>query len=374
MWDGMPRTGHTLTNNLVYNNIIYNNSSTIATSDLFIRQNDGNDIVGNVSDYNCHLSLDGGDPVDAAFHAGIGGAIQRWRRDKTDLASWRTLTGWDTHSISANPAFVSGVGTDWTLSPASPAKDIGTNLAEVPTDTSEQPARRGVPATIGAFEVPDTTAPVIAVTSPTSKSHVLDDEQPVALSGTATDDTGNRPGNLGQQPWWKRHRQPGLRHLERRRHPAARWRQCHHHHGGRCRRQPGHSHLDRHVVVQRSPRGRARISTRPSLRIPNFSGTNADPNRNGILNLAEYAFGGRSGGSATGRGILPSVGRSAGNTLQTDLPRYLDRTDLTLTVEAADSLAGAVDGPGAEYRRGTLCDPRSRCHCAGNRDRQRAGE
>jgi len=64
------------------NNIIYNNSSTIATSDLFIRQNDGNDIVGNVSDYNLHLSLDGGDPVDAAFHAGIGGAIQRWRRDK----------------------------------------------------------------------------------------------------------------------------------------------------------------------------------------------------------------------------------------------------------------------------------------------------
>ena len=51
--DGMPRTGYALTNNLVYNNIIYNNTSTNSTYDLFIRQNNGNDIVGNVIDYNC---------------------------------------------------------------------------------------------------------------------------------------------------------------------------------------------------------------------------------------------------------------------------------------------------------------------------------
>ncbi len=38
--------------------------------------------------------------------------------------------------------------------------------------------------------------------------------------------------------------------------------------------------------------------------------------------------------------ILPQAGMSAGNELQISFTRDLDRTDLTLTVQAADSLAG----------------------------------
>jgi uncharacterized delta-60 repeat protein len=66
----------------------------------------------------------------------------------------------------------------------------------------------------------------------------------------------------------------------------------------------------------------------------------ADPNHNGVPNLLEYALGGDPTGIATGLNILPQVGRSAANTLQLTLTRALDRNDLTLTVQAADSPAG----------------------------------
>ena len=66
----------------------------------------------------------------------------------------------------------------------------------------------------------------------------------------------------------------------------------------------------------------------------------ADPNHNGIANLLEYALGGDPLGHATGSEILPHATRGAGNALQLSFTRYLDRTDLTLTVQAADSPAG----------------------------------
>ena len=66
----------------------------------------------------------------------------------------------------------------------------------------------------------------------------------------------------------------------------------------------------------------------------------ADPNFNGIKNLLEYALGGDPIGNTTGVSILPIVGISGANTLQISFTRYLDRNDLTLTVQAADSLLG----------------------------------
>lgn len=66
----------------------------------------------------------------------------------------------------------------------------------------------------------------------------------------------------------------------------------------------------------------------------------ADPNRNGINNLMEYALGGEPKGGTTGMTILPRTMGSAGNRLQFTFTRYADRIDLTLTVKAADSLLG----------------------------------
>ena len=71
------------------------------------------------------------------------------------------------------------------------------------------------------------------------------------------------------------------------------------------------------------------------------AGDNADPNGNGIPNLFEYALNGDPAGNSTGLSILPQLGQSAANKLQVTFSRYLDRTDITITVEAADSLTGA---------------------------------
>lgn len=69
-----------------------------------------------------------------------------------------------------------------------------------------------------------------------------------------------------------------------------------------------------------------------------------DPNHNGISNLMEYALGGDPVGHTTGTAVLPQAARGAGNQLQIRFTRHLDRTDLTLTVQAAASL----DGPWQE--------------------------
>ncbi len=66
----------------------------------------------------------------------------------------------------------------------------------------------------------------------------------------------------------------------------------------------------------------------------------ADPNGNGIKNLIEYALAGDPVGNTVGVGILPQVSQSSGSTLQLSFTRYLDRADLTLTVQASNSPTG----------------------------------
>lgn len=65
----------------------------------------------------------------------------------------------------------------------------------------------------------------------------------------------------------------------------------------------------------------------------------ADPNRNGIANLVEYALHGDAVGPAAGIAILPTLTR-AGGRLQLNLTRYFDRPDVTLTVQGIDLLTG----------------------------------
>lgn len=66
----------------------------------------------------------------------------------------------------------------------------------------------------------------------------------------------------------------------------------------------------------------------------------ADPNGNGIPNLLEYALNGDPAGSSTGTAVLPQVIIPAGPSLELSFSRYLDRPDLTLTVQACDDLTG----------------------------------
>jgi hypothetical protein len=66
----------------------------------------------------------------------------------------------------------------------------------------------------------------------------------------------------------------------------------------------------------------------------------ADPNGNGIANLMEYALNGDPTGSTTGTGILPTASANGTNHLQLAFTRYLDRNDITLTVQGCDTLTG----------------------------------
>ncbi|MDB6005587.1 MAG: hypothetical protein JWR15_2574, partial [Prosthecobacter sp.] len=67
----------------------------------------------------------------------------------------------------------------------------------------------------------------------------------------------------------------------------------------------------------------------------------ADPNHNGIPNLLEYALGGDPVGASTGSSVLPCATVNEGaHCLQLNFKRYVERKDVTLTVQAADSPAG----------------------------------
>ena len=80
----------------------------------------------------------------------------------------------------------------------------------------------------------------------------------------------------------------------------------------------------------------------------------ADPNHNGINNLLEYALGGEPAVTPPEGTILPQAGRGTGNALQLRFNRYPDRSDINLTAQAADDLAGpwtdiAVSVAGAAF-------------------------
>jgi parallel beta-helix repeat protein len=73
------------------------------------------------------------------------------------LAQWRALTGFDTHSVISDPAavFVNPSANDYHLAAASPALNMGVNLApEVVTDLEGRSRPQGTGYDVGAYETP----------------------------------------------------------------------------------------------------------------------------------------------------------------------------------------------------------------------------
>lgn len=67
----------------------------------------------------------------------------------------------------------------------------------------------------------------------------------------------------------------------------------------------------------------------------------ADPDGDGIKNIVEYALGGNPTSSTSGANLLPAGNINlTAHCMQFSLTHYLDRNDITLTVQAADSLSG----------------------------------
>ena len=92
-------------------------------------------------------------------------------------------------------------------------------------------------------------------------------------------------------------------------------------------------------VVPATPREAWRLAHFGSGVNAGDAADNADPNRNGISNLLEYALGGDPIGAPDGSSILPRCGISDTGTLEFKFTRDLARTDLTLTIQGSDDLA-----------------------------------
>jgi parallel beta-helix repeat protein len=177
--NGMPRDGGTLTNNTVYNNII---SGSTTQYDLYIAAPNGSTISGNKSDYNAIYR--GGQPLALASAQFV-----------STLAAWRTATGYDLNSISADPAFIgTGSATAYGVRDGSPVIDTGMNLAGlVVADYSAGSRPVGAGYDIGAFEkgstgTTPTPAPVPAPTpTPTpTPTTGKDTTPPVVTLGALT--------------------------------------------------------------------------------------------------------------------------------------------------------------------------------------------
>ncbi|HZV97924.1 MAG TPA: right-handed parallel beta-helix repeat-containing protein [Methylophilaceae bacterium] len=169
---GMPRSGATLTNNVVNNNIVHNNSTlydiNIATP--------GTGISGNTSDYN------------NVYRSG-GNVMMYFGKWYYTVASWALGTRYDTHSLSVNPMFVGGTAVsanNYALQSSSPVINKGLTLAAVPNDYLNNKRPGGGAYDMGAFESGATTS----TTTPTTTTSGTDTIAPVAsITSPAQDGT-----------------------------------------------------------------------------------------------------------------------------------------------------------------------------------------
>jgi parallel beta-helix repeat protein len=138
---GMPRTGATLTDNKIQNNII-SAAGGNAQYDIFVQADNGSTIARNTSDYNLINRPFG----QVSFYKG---------KAYTDLASWRSGTGYDMHSVNGDPHFVGTAyagALSYQLGSGSAAVNKGLSLGTMVPDDYLHAVRPSVAVDIGAFE------------------------------------------------------------------------------------------------------------------------------------------------------------------------------------------------------------------------------
>ena len=119
---------------IVENNIMYNNGVQIVT--------DGN-VTPILVDYNEYWDDNGG--TNVAFYHGTG---------TYNFSIWRSDCGCDSHSINANPNFVSLTTSNFLLQSTSPAINTGVTLPQVPVDILGYARPQGTNYCMGAYEDP----------------------------------------------------------------------------------------------------------------------------------------------------------------------------------------------------------------------------
>lgn len=181
---GMPRGSATLTNNAVYNNIVSHGSSQY---DLYIMPDNGTSITGNKSDYNDFYR------ATSSINLWSGSAYH-------DLPAWRSATGLDIHSLSANPNFVAATNppsaSSYAVMTGSPVIDAGISLSGVVAyDYLKVPRPSGPAYDIGAFEAISSTATGSTDTIPPTVT--IDSRTGLSRSGGSIKITASAVDNVG---------------------------------------------------------------------------------------------------------------------------------------------------------------------------------
>lgn len=138
----------------------YNKSITLRKSP----PNLGNPVIpysGNTSDYNLfYLPTSQGGGSRKFFRA------EDLNQEAATLAQWRTLTGWDTHSVWADPQFVSTATDDFHVQATSPANGIGLLQSAALIDFDGNPRAAG-DADAGAYQAGVISSPPPSVLAAT---------------------------------------------------------------------------------------------------------------------------------------------------------------------------------------------------------------
>ena len=148
--------------NQYYNNTIYSNGSG-AGNQIGIELRWGfavvkNNIIG-VTDLPIYLRSQaitaGGITIDYNdyWNQGTGANVASWNEGAiTNFATWKTNCGCDSHSINADPQFVSSSTPDFHLQATSPAINAGITLTQVTTDFDGIAQPQGSAYDMGAYD------------------------------------------------------------------------------------------------------------------------------------------------------------------------------------------------------------------------------
>lgn len=169
------------TGNMIYNNTTYNTGTTSGNGIDIQGNNTGTIVKNNIAHTGATSALN----IDAGSSDTISdynllysptGIVGKWSGSThSSLEAYKTASGQDAHSISADPLFTNAAGGDFSLRASSPAIDMGTLITAVTEDKDGNTRPLQCSYDIGYYEVPGACVPTPTPTSGTPSNNSSSD-------------------------------------------------------------------------------------------------------------------------------------------------------------------------------------------------------